>query len=239
MHPFAEEMNKSRRMAALGAQALATNGWLVLQIDLTGCGDSEGEFGDINWQHWLDDVSQAWAWLQGECNGVLGIWALRAGSLLAAEWLRQNRERAPLLLWQPIRNGEQHLVQFLRLKAVNEMLAAKGGDTVNELKAKLDAGQAVEVAGYWLSPGLAQGLRSSRLELPEGFRSSVIILEVVPEGRREPSPAIAALAEKWRESDVPVRVRTTHGARFWQTLEIETAPALIEATLAEVATVAA
>ena len=46
IHPFAEEMNKSRRMAALQARALAKAGYAVLQLDLLGCGDSSGDFGD-------------------------------------------------------------------------------------------------------------------------------------------------------------------------------------------------
>ena len=46
VHPLAEEMNKSRRMAALQARALAASGWVVLQVDLFGCGDSDGDFGN-------------------------------------------------------------------------------------------------------------------------------------------------------------------------------------------------
>ena len=56
IHPFAEEMNKSRRMAALQARALAKAGYAVLQIDLFGCGDSSGDFGDASWQDWVGDV---------------------------------------------------------------------------------------------------------------------------------------------------------------------------------------
>jgi len=47
-HPFAEEMNKSRRMAGLQARALARAGYDVLQIDLRGCGGSSGDFGDAS-----------------------------------------------------------------------------------------------------------------------------------------------------------------------------------------------
>src|SRR5690606_27532247 len=61
LHPFAEEMNKSRRMVALAARAFASAGWAVLQVDLAGCGDSEGDFADADWQTWLDDVSHAWS----------------------------------------------------------------------------------------------------------------------------------------------------------------------------------
>ena len=36
LHPFAEEMNKARRMAALQARRLAAEGWGVLQLDFHG-----------------------------------------------------------------------------------------------------------------------------------------------------------------------------------------------------------
>ena len=63
-HPFAEEMNKSRRMAAQQARALSAAGFTVLQIDLLGCGDSSGDFGDATWQGWVDDVVAACRWLR-------------------------------------------------------------------------------------------------------------------------------------------------------------------------------
>lgn len=48
-HPFAEQFNKLRRMAALQARALARSAYAALQIDLLGCGDSGGEFADATW----------------------------------------------------------------------------------------------------------------------------------------------------------------------------------------------
>src|ERR1700750_2791898 len=63
VHPFAEEMNKSRRMAALQARAFARAGHAVLQIDLLGCGDSSGDSGDATWEAWVDDVVRACAWI--------------------------------------------------------------------------------------------------------------------------------------------------------------------------------
>ena len=53
LHPFAEEMNKSRRMAALQSRALASAGFAVRQLDLLGSGDSEGDFGDASWDLWV------------------------------------------------------------------------------------------------------------------------------------------------------------------------------------------
>src|SRR3546814_14337350 len=48
--PFAEEMNRSRRMAALQARALAALGIDVLLLDLFGTGDSAGDFRDARWR---------------------------------------------------------------------------------------------------------------------------------------------------------------------------------------------
>lgn len=59
IHPFAEEMNKSRRMAARQARLLASSGFCVLQMDLLGCGDSSGVFEDATWDLWLKDVLYA------------------------------------------------------------------------------------------------------------------------------------------------------------------------------------
>ena len=89
VHPFAEEMNKARRMAALQARALAAEGFAVLQIDLMGCGDSEGDLADTRWDDWLDDVAHATTWLRQQHPGTaseappLWLWGLRAGALLA------------------------------------------------------------------------------------------------------------------------------------------------------------
>ena len=55
--PFAEEMNKSRRMFALLAERLATLGVGTALIDLYGTGDSEGDFGDARYDVWLDDMT--------------------------------------------------------------------------------------------------------------------------------------------------------------------------------------
>ena len=73
LHPFGEEMNKSRRMAALQARALAAAGYAVLQIDLHGCGDSSGDFSEASWDSWLADVSLAHAWLRTRSSAPLWL----------------------------------------------------------------------------------------------------------------------------------------------------------------------
>ena len=233
LHPFAEEMNKTRRMIALSAQALAKDGWLVVQLDLAGCGDSEGELRSTEWQSWIDDISQGWNWLSAECPGNLGIWTLRAGSLLAAEWLKQHDAQPHLLLWQPVRNGKQHLTQFLRLVTANEMLTRDGNGNLNQLRSDLESGSAIDVAGYTINPSISAGMNAAHLELPVSFRGSTIIIEVIPDSRNEPSPGIQKLAQALADAEVAVTLATATGVSFWQTVEIETAPALVDVTVRE------
>src|SRR5258708_370959 len=74
--PFAEEMNRARRVAALQARALATVGVGVLLVDLFGTGDSAGDFRDARWQTWSDDLSAAADWMERLGNTVTGFWGL-------------------------------------------------------------------------------------------------------------------------------------------------------------------
>ena len=165
VHPFAEEMNKSRRMAAQQARAFRARGYSVLQIDLQGCGDSGGDFGEARWELWHDDLALAAAWLATHADGPVHLWGLRLGALLAADHLRQAPHSfAGLLLWQPVISGTQFMTQFLRFRLGAEMLSgAAAGKGTEQLRAQLAAGAALEIAGYELAPPLASAIE--RLDL--------------------------------------------------------------------------
>jgi exosortase A-associated hydrolase 2 len=231
--PFAEEMNTSRRMASLAAQALAARGWLVLQPDPGGCGDSEGDFGEATWLGWIEDMNSAWHWLIARAPGGRRLlWSLRAGSLLAAAWLQEVEEQPDLLLWQPVLDGERHLHQFLRL-GVARLMPAKTDipQAIARARKQLDDGEAVEVAGYTLAPPLARGLASAGFGVPAGYGGRVDMIEV---GRRAgaASPPLAALRETLAASGVRASCRKVAGPAFWQAQGLEEAPALLEQSLA-------
>lgn len=229
--PFAEELNKSRRMMALAAQAFAERGWRVLQHDLLGCGDSAGDFGDASWAAWLDDVDRACAWLEQDDDAPTVIWSLRAGSLLAADWMKKAGRALPWLAWQPVSNGKQHLQQFLRLKGVSEMLAeADAKATMSALRHALAERQVVEVAGYAIAPELVDGLESSVLDIAPGHAAPICMLELVGQPEPECSPALRLLVDRLRKKGGTVEARALQGPAFWQTQEIETSPTLIEAS---------
>ena len=82
--PFAEEANRSRRMAVLQARRLAARGWPVLLLDPFGTGDSAGAFHEARWELWLADAARAAAWLATRWpGGSVTLWGLRLGALLA------------------------------------------------------------------------------------------------------------------------------------------------------------
>ena len=232
LHPFAEEMNKSRRMAALQARTLAAAGHAVLQLDLHGCGDSAGDFGEASWESWLADVALGLAWLQEHSGQAPGLWGLRLGALLALDYAAQAaRAPAHLLLWQPVLQGASHLTQFLRLKLAADMLGAGGeqGGTA-ALRAALAGGQALEIAGYTLAPALAAALE--RLDAASLVPPCPVSwCELVASAERPASPAAVRLQQQWRSAGASVRSMTVAGPAFWATQEIAEAPALLGATL--------
>lgn len=224
---FAEEMNKSRRMVSLQARALAAAGWHVLQLDLLGTGDSEGDFADATWVDWLDDVAAARQWLAAAAGHEPWLWGLRLGALVAGASL-ERRPAPGMLLWQPVLSGRQHLQQFLRLKAGAEWVAGGGapGAQAKPLE-QLAAGQAVEVAGYTLNPALALPMSAAALALPPA-PARVVWFEVSPRADATLSPASERLLAPRRDGP-GLSAAVLPGPSFWQALEIETAPALVAA----------
>lgn len=222
-------MNKSRRMAALQARRLADSGWTVLQVDLMGCGDSSGDFGDADWGAWIDDVVLAARWLRARFEGPLWLWGLRAGCLLATEAAARLDAPARLLFWQPVTSGKVLLQQFLLLRIAGQMKEGKAQGLMQALRDELADGRAVHVGGYTLSPALAEGLAAAALRPPpRGGRA--LWLELLAQDGAAHAPALLQAQRQWTDAGTAVRLASVEGPAFWQTTEVEDAPALIAAT---------
>ncbi|MDY0747269.1 hydrolase 2, exosortase A system-associated [Paucibacter sp. R3-3] len=228
LHPFAEEMNKSRRMAALACRALANAGHAVLQIDLRGCGDSSADFSDASWTDWQADVRLAMNELDARVpEAPLWLWGLRAGGLLtASDWGRPVNH----LFWQPMLSGKLALQQFLRLKLASEMAGGASKGLMEQMKTELAAGRAVEVAGYRLGSALASGLEAAQLT-PTGSPGRVEWLELSTREEAALTPVSEQSIQRWRDAGWIVRAQIVQGVGFWATSEIELAPALIAKTV--------
>ena len=231
--PFAEEMNKSRRMAALTAEAMARDGWAVLSLDLRGCGDSSGDFGDATWQDWVDDVERGWGWLAANVTGPLVGWGLRAGALLLSSWAAGRGRRLPLLLWHPVASGKQHFNQFLRVRGVSKMLEASDARSeIATMREAIAAGQSVEVAGYLVAAELAAGVEAAGLTFASADAGPVAILELGQSERDILTPALQGVADRMVGAGLQVSTAALAGPSFWQTQEIELCPVLIDRSVA-------
>lgn len=234
--PLFEEMNKSRRMAALFGRALAAAGWKVVRCDLHGCGDSGGELRDATWSTWLDELCDELAAFD---DGPVWLWATRGGALLLPPLLSRLKDRpVDLLLWQPVTNGATHLNQFLRLHTAGKILGTAGARHEQTPGQRLKSGSNVEVGGYELSPGLASSIESARFDLANGFAGRVVWCELTGAAATEgglppaPSPGAARAIEALRVRSIDVELECMDGPHFWLTQEIEECEALIERSIA-------
>lgn len=232
IHPFAEEMNKARRMAAMQSRALAIAGYDVLQLDLLGCGDSSGDFSDATWLAWRTDVLDGCRWLRHRSEAQLCLWGLRAGCLLAAEVSKELTETADLIFWQPVVSGKQHWQQFMRLKMAGDLASGQSKGIGEEIRRQLANGQCVEIAGYVISPELVEGLEKSELAPPLETGGRVAWLELSTREDAILAPISLKRIEQWQTAGGAVNSSLVLGPAFWQTTEISDAPELLTKTLA-------
>ncbi len=231
--PFAEELNKSRRMVALQARELTTLGHSVLVPDLYGTGDSEGDFVDSLWEIWIEDLALLCKWLADNEGAKLSLWSLRTGALLGADLLdATGLTPADWLLWQPVANGQLFLTQFLRLALAAELAEAtrQWADT-RALRDALGRGGSVEIAGYELSGRMAGALDGRLLSaVALGRAARLGWFELSPSEQPALSTVAKRLLEECRGGGCEVDARSIQGPAFWSTPETTIVPALVAAS---------
>lgn len=233
VHPFAEELNKSRRMVSLQARAYAQAGFGVLQIDLYGCGDSSGELATARWETWLGDLARAWQWLAGRHPGPRYLWGLRLGALLALDFATRVRPDA-LILWQPALSGSAHLNQFARLQSTARLFSGAPA-----------AQQQAEIAGYLMAPALSAAIgRLDAAALAPRCPVQWLELSAAPPSAADDyalaaggagvalQPASALLIERWLADGAQVHAYPLRGEPFWSSADIGVVPELLAASSA-------
>jgi exosortase A-associated hydrolase 2 len=234
VHPFAEEMNKTRRMAAQQARAFAALGYAVLQIDLFGCGDSCGDFHSGRWDLWKHDLAVAADWLAARTDGgPLHLWGVRLGGLLALDFATV-REVEGIILWQPFINGRTCINQFLRLRLAAEMENEDPAAprSTSALRALLATRGRLEVAGYELDAALVKGIDACDAASLKLLPCHVHWFASGAPAVRKLGASAARLAERWAPLGVTLQFHAVDGVPFWATSDIVECPALLAATTA-------
>jgi len=234
--PFAEEMNKSRRMFSVLSTALANNGLPSLLVDPYGTGDSPGDFAEATWERWLYDLQAAYQWLQQQGAKHISIVALRAGALLAMDMLNDpNILPKKIILWQPITNGQVMMGQFFRLR----LAAGLFGDSEHKESSKdllriLENEGSLEIAGYELSSSLYHSIHKLRLQnIVARSSASIHWLELISNESQSISMSSRKVIDHLCKSGFSITDNTLIGDPFWSLQEINVVPELIEKTISQ------
>lgn len=232
--PFGEEMNKCRRMMALAARALQAHGSDVLVLDLSGTGDSEGDFSDGRLETWLGDLLRGAQWLRDRGSITLDLLAIRGGALLVADGLLPEGMRAGrLALWQPVTSGKQLVSQFLRLRAAEGIVAGTKTQPGPDPRALLRQKGRLEVAGYEATDELISAMETRDLGAIHGSGwHSVLWCEVGAVTDESLSPASQRSVATLRQRGMQVDAELFHGEPFWGTPEVAIVTPLVERTAA-------
>jgi exosortase A-associated hydrolase 2 len=159
VHGFGHELYNARPVMAYVWRRLAQSGAGVLAVDLPGCGDSAGDFGDARWPQWLDAIYRAHDWLQQSSERPISVCGLRLGAALALESERRV-EWDRMVLLQPAIRGEDMMTQFLRLRVAFSGLRGVPAEreTTQSIRSAMAAGTKLEVAGYTIDPELVRAI---------------------------------------------------------------------------------
>lgn len=223
--PFAEEMNKSRHMFAQLARKLSERGVAVMLLDLYGSGDSEGDFSEVRWEIWKQNVHQAAEWLTEKTGAATNLLGMRLGALLTLDAMKDFAMHPKrVLFWQPVMDGNQYITQFLRLRLAADMVSGDGGEkvTTKTLRQDLENGKTVEVAGYDLHPELVSAIDRLKLaDLSEVLTStSLHWFEIIANAERPLAFQSKKFIDAWKEQGRDIQVTPVVGETFWNTTEI-------------------
>lgn len=230
--PFAEELNKSRRMMALLGRSLAQCGHAVAWPDLYGTGDSGGDFADADWQVWKQDWLQVAQMLCESGIQRFYVVGLRMGCLLAADALRESSlPLQKLVFWQPVLSGKQMINQFLRLRVVLVMMSGQRESIADLRQMAKDVGE-VEVAGYSLSNTLIESL--DQLEMSDlllSHSSPIQWFEILARTDQSLPLPVTKLQQALQSKGCDLNLDALVGESFWATQEIAELPQLVERTV--------
>lgn len=233
--PFAEEMNKSRKMMSLLLAEIADDTTCGYLFDLYGTGDSDGDFSQATWDIWRANLIDMLNFIGGQ-QGVeqIAIVAIRTGALLLnsvlADETASSEKIKSIHYWNPVLNPSLFIGQFLRLKLAANMMRNDGPKVgVKELRQQLFEEGTLEVAGYTLNKDLIDGMEEAAIALPPSL-SELELHYYELSSLGQPTPG---LMKKITEVGGAEEKRFTHvieGAQFWSTQEIALCEPLLDMT---------
>lgn len=148
--PFASERSSGYIPWVRWARFLATEGFHATRFDYRGVGESTGQFREMSFSTWVDDILAVARRTRNLCPGCpLVLHGIGLGGLLVAHAFRSIGDA--LLMWSAPQSGADILRDALKRQlAVNfgQEEQAAGPRNYNDFVAELEAGKGLEVEGY-------------------------------------------------------------------------------------------
>lgn len=209
-HPFAEEKLWSHRVFVSLARTLALRGHCVLRFDFAAAGDSSGLSASTDMNTYAGDVESALRELLRRCPDVeqTGIIGLRLGATVAAlvaegsecHGTQQRGRMGPLILLEPIVNGDAYLQELLRINLATQ-LAVQGSIKLDRdaLLERLRTGASVNVDGYELGTSMFETLSHKPLLLdgPRHYAEPVLVVQIASSQQTAIRPELQTLAASY------------------------------------------
>ena len=223
-HPFAEEKNCAHFIVAEAARKFAQLGYAVMRFDLSGCGDSEGEFDEFTIENWLADIQTAKEHLREEAQVEdIYLWGLRFGAGLVLLDVQQSHDASGLILWQPIFDFQLYIHQYLRNQLGSNITSSGNGVSVKSLISNLEADEKVEVFGYTLSPTMYKNfMKVGKIEPSPDVNNQIFIASISQ--METPPMTITQVVDKLKLSQKFLTFQHIEEEPFWDRYERWQAP---------------
>lgn len=225
-HPFAEEKLWSHRVFVSVARALVQRGHAVMRFDYMGAGDSSGMTSETSLATHLADLSAALDTLLRRTQRVerVGIVGCRLGATIAALFAEQaatGREQlrgAPLILWDPVIDGQSYFQDVLRSNLTTQLAVyGKVQENREVLQEKIRNGGTVNVDGYEIGRSLFDSCAVPQL-LPPGPRQHdgpVLVMQIAAGDQVKDSADLQALAQSYPRGEFG----RAHEQAFWREIK--------------------
>lgn len=211
-HPFGEEKLWSHRVFVSCARALAARGHAVLRFDYFGAGDSSGMSADASLDSHRKDLLAALGALEQRVPAIeqTGLIGLRLGGTFAALLAESNAQQqisarlrdAPLVLWDPILDGDAYFQELLRSNLSTQLAVyGKVVDNREVLTARIRAGGSVNVDGYEIGKDLIESCGVSTLLTTETkhHRGPALIVQIAATEAQKERADLKALAASYAQ----------------------------------------
>lgn len=208
-HPFGEEKLWSHRVFVSCARALAERGHAVLRFDYLGAGDSSGMSADTSLTSHHADLQAAIRTLEQRMPTVerIGLIGLRLGASFAASLLESGNDStrlrtAPLVLWDPILDGDAYFQELLRSNLSTQLAVyGKVVDNREVLTARIRAGDTVNVDGYEIGKDLLESCGVNTLLTTEAKRHDgpTLVVQIAATDAQKERADLKALAASYSQ----------------------------------------